>query len=75
MGIPHLTTTLQPFARREALNGKTVVIDGPAFAYHIIYLCELASRPIGPLTQPSPALLGETALAWLDMLERHKISV
>ena len=75
MGIPHLITTLQPFAERGKLDGKKVVIDGPGFAYHIIHLCERAARPVMPLTQPSSALLGQTALAWLAKLETHSIRV
>ena len=75
MGVPRLITTLQPFSERRKLEGRKVVIDGPGFAYHIIHLCEQAVRPVLPLNQPSPALLGQTALAWLDRLESHGVAV
>ncbi len=75
MGIPHLTATLQPYAERCVLDGARVVIDGPALAYHIIYLCTQSHGPTGPLDQPPPALLGQTALAWLDELGQHGLTV
>lgn len=33
MGIPHLITHLRPFAVAGDLTGRSVIIDGPSFAY------------------------------------------
>ncbi|KAF4125363.1 hypothetical protein GMORB2_4203 [Geosmithia morbida] len=66
MGIPHLITTLQPFAQQGFLKDEAIVIDGPAFAYHILEIC----RRNG-ITQPSYAVLGCTAVRWLSELSMH----
>lgn len=63
MGIPHLISTLEPFAARGSLKGQDVVIDGPALAYHVLYICR--RNGIG---QPSYDLIGRTTLSWLDKL-------
>ncbi|KPM40096.1 hypothetical protein AK830_g6481 [Neonectria ditissima] len=70
MGIPHLISTLEPFAVHGLLDDKSVVIDGPAFAYHILYICN-----INGVVLPSYQLLGDTAVAWLDELTRRRVSV
>ncbi|KAM5386732.1 hypothetical protein ACJZ2D_000025 [Fusarium nematophilum] len=70
MGIPHLISTLEPFAVHGVLDGNHVVIDGPALAYHILYICNRHG-----VTQPSYQLLGDTTIAWLDELVRRCVSV
>lgn len=75
MGIPRLASHLRPFARRTVLEGDHVIIDGPAFAFHILHLCLANTRANGPFDWPSYALLGETALAWLDYLQASGITV
>ena len=65
MGIPRLTSSLEPYAVRSQLTGR-VVIDGPAFAYHILYVCRRECRTNGPLTEPTYGQLSEAALQWLN---------
>ncbi|KAK7417045.1 hypothetical protein QQX98_004806 [Neonectria punicea] len=67
MGIPHLISTLEPFAVHGPLDDKAVVIDGPALAYHILYICNRNG-----VVLPSYQLLGDTAVAWLDELTRRR---
>lgn len=67
MGIPRLISTLEPFAVRGPLEGDDdLVIDGPALAYHVLYICR--RNRIG---QPSYDLLGRTTVSWLDKLSSH----
>ncbi|KAI7764769.1 hypothetical protein LZL87_003974 [Fusarium oxysporum] len=66
MGIPRLIPTLEPYVVHGSLNDEHIVIDGPALAYHILYICNRHGIP-----QPSYKLLGETAVAWLDELTRR----
>jgi hypothetical protein len=47
-----------------------VVIDGPALAYHVLYICIRHGIP-----QPSYEILGKTAVAWLDELTRRSVIV
>lgn len=69
MGIPHLISTLEPYAAHEVLqDGDRIVIDGPALAYHILYICNRGGQ-----VQPSYETLGKTALAWLDELTNRGI--
>ncbi|KAF4976433.1 hypothetical protein FZEAL_6913 [Fusarium zealandicum] len=70
MGIPHLISTLQSFAVHGALDNDHVVIDGPALAYHVLYICNRNG-----IAQPSYQLLGDTTLAWLDELIQRDVSV
>ncbi|KAJ4257471.1 hypothetical protein NW762_008595 [Fusarium torreyae] len=70
MGIPRLISTLERYVVHGTLNDEHVVIDGPALAYHILYICNRHGIP-----QPSYKILGETALAWLDELIRHGVRV
>ena len=70
MGIPHLTTYLSPYATRQELSGRDIVVDGPGFAYHIYYTC-LRARPQAPNSleaAPSYEELQNTSHAWLDKL-------
>ncbi|KLU85976.1 hypothetical protein MAPG_04995 [Magnaporthiopsis poae ATCC 64411] len=72
MGIRYLTVTTSPYGEPRVLGSDTrVVIDGPAFAYHIIGVCSPKHGPTSPFAQPSYELLGSTAVAWLDELERQ----
>ncbi len=75
MGIPRLTSYLRPYAELCQLDGSQVVIDGPALAFHIIHLCRLALGTDGPSSEPTYALLGQTAVDWLDLLQAHGIMV
>lgn len=70
MGIPHLITTLEPYAVHDVLDNKSVVIDGPALAYHILYIC---SR--NGVVLPSYRLLSDTAVTWLDELTSRGVTV
>ncbi|CCT73482.1 uncharacterized protein FFB20_13745 [Fusarium fujikuroi] len=70
MGIPRLIPTLEPYVVHGGLNNEHVVIDGPALAYHILYICNRQGIP-----QPSYKLLGETTVAWLDELTRRGVGV
>jgi hypothetical protein len=70
MGIPRLISTLEPYVVHGLLNNEHVVIDGPALAYHILYICNRHGIP-----QPSYKLLGETAVAWLDELTRRGVGM
>ena len=75
MGIPHLIASLERYSTLESLSGQCVVIDGPAFAYHIYYLClasrSHARRPFEAV--PSYAEIGEVALLWLDGLQEAQV--
>ncbi|TPX15026.1 uncharacterized protein E0L32_004856 [Thyridium curvatum] len=75
MGIPHLTTILKPYGQPCLLDGRTVVIDGPALAYHIIYICNRERPATGPITHPSCNVLARTAIAWLDNLRAHDVVI
>lgn len=70
MGIPHFTTILGPHATHSLLQDDTVVVDGPALAYHIFHIC----RNNG-INQPSYRLLGESTIAWLDRLTSNRVVV
>jgi hypothetical protein len=72
MGIPHLITYLRPFATRESLKDKEIVIDGPGLAYHIYHLCQSTRVSAGNYFEAAPSYkeLGETVLEWLDGLEK-----
>lgn len=75
MGVPGLKRHLQPFATYVDLDKRRVIIDGPALAYHILYLCLAKASRNSPLELPSYRLLGETVVAWLDQLEACGVSV
>lgn len=68
MGIRGLTAALRPFASRVKLADR-VVIDGPAFAYHVLFACRLESRVTSALEDPSYSVLGSAAIRWLDNLQ------
>jgi hypothetical protein len=70
MGIPRLITTLEQYVVHGSLDDEHVVIDGPALAYHILYICNRHGIP-----QPSYEILGETAVAWLDELTQRGAGV
>ncbi|KAH6607933.1 hypothetical protein Trco_004246 [Trichoderma cornu-damae] len=70
MGIPHLITTLESYASHEILQHQTVVIDGPALAYHVLHLC----RTQGAIL-PSYCLLGQFVIDWLDRLEDQQVTI
>ncbi|KAH7022433.1 XPG domain containing-domain-containing protein [Ilyonectria destructans] len=70
MGIPHLIATLEPYAVHDVLDNESVVIDGPALAYHILSICNRNG-----VVLPSYRLLGDTAVAWLDELTSRGVSV
>ncbi|KAH7171529.1 XPG domain containing-domain-containing protein [Dactylonectria macrodidyma] len=70
MGIPHLISTLEPFAIHDHLENRSIVIDGPAFAYHVLYICNRNG-----VVLPSYQLLGDTAVAWLEELTGYGVSI
>jgi len=76
MGVPHLINHLKPYATLAPLDGDAVV-DGPALAYHVYYIC-LNNRPMArnPLeATPTYEEIGRTSLAWLEGLEANGISM
>jgi len=75
MGIPHLKRHLEPYAQRGAIAPCDVVVDGPAFAYHILNLCQRKTLRSSPFELPSYEVLGRTAIAWLDRIEEGGLSV
>lgn len=74
MGVRGLTNILRPLASRSELRGR-VVIDGPAFAYHIVHLARVEIGVSTPLEEPTYAVLGSTALRWLDDLQSRGVQV
>ena len=77
MGIPRLTRLLQPYADSKALKGQEVVLDGPAFCYHINHIClstrKSARNPLEAAV--SYKELGTVAIAWLDGLRNSGVVV
>ncbi|KFY27296.1 hypothetical protein V493_03588 [Pseudogymnoascus sp. VKM F-4281 (FW-2241)] len=77
MGIPHLITHLRPYSESTNFNGQDVIIDGPAFAYHIFHTC-LAEVPEArnPFEAfPSYKKIGDAAIRWLEELEGFGVEV
>ncbi|KAJ4389927.1 hypothetical protein N0V93_007399 [Gnomoniopsis smithogilvyi] len=72
MGIRGLTNVLKQYASREELCGR-VVIDGPAMAYHILWIARHNVATI--LDEPPYSLLAATAIQWLNRLESHGLEV
>ncbi|KAM0499786.1 hypothetical protein ACHAP8_005394 [Fusarium lateritium] len=70
MGIPRLISTLEPYVVHGVLDNESVVIDGPALAYHVLYICNRHEIP-----HPSYKVLGDTAIAWLDALIERSVNV
>lgn len=70
MGIPHLITTLESYASHQVLQRQTVVIDGPALAYHVLHLCRFQGA-----SQPSYRLLCQVVIDWLGRLEDQQVTM
>ncbi|PHH60827.1 hypothetical protein CDD81_1124 [Ophiocordyceps australis] len=70
MGIPRLTSTLQPYGFELRLQGETVVIDGPALAYHILHICRSNGEP-----QPAYSVIGYTTITWLNELYSQRVAI
>ncbi|PTB39803.1 uncharacterized protein TrAFT101_005155 [Trichoderma asperellum] len=70
MGIPHLITTLERYASDKTLQSQTVVIDGPALAYHVLHICRIRGA-----SQPSYSLLGRVVIDWLDRLKDQRVDI
>ncbi|CAF3513846.1 unnamed protein product [Fusarium graminearum] len=70
MGIPRLISTLEPYVVHGILDNESIVIDGPALAYHVLYICNRHGIP-----QPSYNVLGETTIAWLDALVERGVNI
>jgi hypothetical protein len=70
MGVPGLIPTLEPWAEIGSLRGEHVVIDGPAFAYHVLSIFRRSQ-----VYQPSGQLLGQVAVKWLDEIVRQGITM
>lgn len=68
MGIPHLITTLERYASDKTLQNQTVVIDGPALAYHVLHICRIQGAG-----QPSYSLLSQTVIDWLNRLKDQQV--
>lgn len=63
---------LRQYASREHLCGR-VVIDGPALAYHILWIARRNVSNI--LEEPTYAVLAATAIQWLDRVASHGLEV
>ncbi|KAI3401348.1 hypothetical protein diail_11431 [Diaporthe ilicicola] len=74
MGIRGLTASLRPFATWSKLTG-TVVIDGPALAYHVLFAGRLEASVSTALKDPSYSVLGSSAIQWLDNLQSRGTQV
>lgn len=70
MGIPRLISTLEPYVFHGILDNESIVIDGPALAYHVLYICNRHGIP-----QPPYNVLGETTIAWLDALVERGVNM
>ncbi|KAL7927335.1 XPG domain-containing domain-containing protein [Trichoderma austrokoningii] len=70
MGIPHLITTLERYASDRILQKQTVVIDGPALAYHVLHICRIQGA-----SQPSYSLLSRVVIDWLDRLRDQQVII
>jgi hypothetical protein len=71
MGIPHLISTLQPYAEKvESRSIDRVVIDGPNFAYHIykrVLYSQIVERGAKKLVNvPTYSDVNQEAIRWLD---------
>ncbi|KAL2145024.1 hypothetical protein VTI28DRAFT_8124 [Corynascus sepedonium] len=75
MGIPQLRRHLEPYAERTVLEPSNVVLDGPAFAYHVLGLCARTTRKTSPFEQPSYEVMGRTAIAWLKKIQSCGLAV
>ncbi|KAH8889646.1 hypothetical protein GQ53DRAFT_689436 [Thozetella sp. PMI_491] len=67
MGIPHLKRLVEPYSQSGVIQDRKLVIDGPAFAYHVLHLCLRSTRD-NLFDQPSYQTLGVTAIRWLDQI-------
>lgn len=74
MGISGLIRVLKTVASRSELRGR-VVIDGPAFAYHILHLARVEVDASTALEEPTYSILGSTALRWLENLESYGVDM
>lgn len=74
MGIPRLTSMLRPYASETPLQGPAV-IDGPALAYHVLHIARLETGTRTAVDEPSYAVLGSTAVRWLDTLQSCGVQV
>lgn len=74
MGIRGLTAALRPFAACSKWP-NSVVIDGPAFAYHVFFACRLERQVSTALKDPSYSVLGSAAIRWLDNLQSRDSQV
>lgn len=63
MGIPHLKSTLEPYGQVGTIRGERVVIDGPAFAYHITGVLQGNGTP-----DPTAKQIAQTAVKWVTTL-------
>jgi len=79
MGIPHLITSLESFAESQSLAGQDVIIDGPAFAYHVYHssMCMGAKAGVRGAFEVVPSYheISTVAIEWLRALERHGASM
>lgn len=71
MGVRHLITFLRPYSTLESIAGQQIVIDGPAFAHHIYYICLKGTKSAQNALEaaPSYSVLVKTALLWLEGLQ------
>lgn len=63
---------LKHYAAREELCGR-VVIDGPALAYHILWVARLNVSSSTILDEPTYSVLAATVLQWLGSLQSHGV--
>ena len=89
MGIPYLMHHLQPYAAKVFLTRsddgdeqqlkepRQAVIDGPALAYHIYYICSGKRGGARNAFESIPSYheLGATTLTWLDEIQQYNITM
>jgi len=87
MGIPHLMHHLQTYGEKvlfqhndstkPPFQSTNIIIDGPALAYHVYYIC--LSRRSGARNAidaiPSYKELSHAVVAWLDQCETYSIGM
>lgn len=89
MGIPRLTQHLSPYATKvvfqhqdashdgEQRMATRVVIDGPALAYHVYYVCLSRHGKARNALEAIPSYhdIGSATVRWLEQFEEYGFSM
>lgn len=76
MGVRHLIKALENYSVPTALNGRSVVIDGPALAYRIWEsLVRDQTKASAILGQVTYNHLTHAVKLWLNRLRAHEVDV